>query len=77
MFRKIVALAEPAHGCRFWHRWQEVQENYLNSHKKTIYFQCGRCGARKIEQIGIGGYQPVDWGWVTTLDTDTTPDPAC
>ncbi len=46
-----------------FHSWKLVKDTGLNK-----YYEC-RCGKRKVDYPPEGagfGYQPVDFGWVTT-----------
>jgi len=42
----------------WWHKWEIVKDT-----GKHRYYECAKCGKRKIVQAFSGGYQPIDATW--------------
>jgi len=43
----------------WWHKWEVVKDT-----GKHRYFECAKCGRRKVSQVFTGGYQPIDEMWL-------------
>jgi hypothetical protein len=52
------------HSCLLWHKWELVHDGF------TRYYRCRKCPARMIYQPENGGYQPVNFKWLTGEDDD-------
>jgi NAD-dependent SIR2 family protein deacetylase len=46
-----------------FHKWKLIK-----SEGKYNYYECKKCKARKYEEISHGGYQPLDYKWLTFHD---------
>lgn len=45
--------------CLFFHRFRLCHENQIYK-----YYECKKCGKRKVNQVSPLGYQPIDFQWV-------------
>ena len=56
----------------WWHKWKLIKDT-----QKHQYFECVKCGERKVEQMYTSGYQPIDkacWEGTTGLEEDDLKD---